>query len=283
MFDSGCESTIVIQQVTKGILKKKGEEVRWKTKAGTFTTNEVCELEMKFPAFDKYKEVIWKVYVEPERNEQSKYDIRVGRDMMLKLGINLMFSEERIAWGSNSITMQHPSMLEEPEWEEILEQEILYIHDPLTTETDRIQTILDAKYKKADLKKEIEKCLDLTKEEKERLENLLKKYEELFNGTLGSWNTEPVELELKEEGTKPVQMRPYPVPQSHERKLREEINRLCELGVLRKVNRSEWSSLMFTIPKPDGTLRSLADFRELNKKLKENHTIYQRYLKCCTS
>ena len=139
------------------------------------------------------------------------------------------------------------------------------MHDPLITEADRIQTILDAKYKKADLKKEMENCMDLTKEEKEKLEELLKKYEDLFNGTLGSWNTEPVELELKEEGTKPVQMRPYPVPQSQERKLREEIKRLCELGVLRKVNRSEWSSPMFTIPKPHGTLRSLADFRELNK------------------
>ena len=77
--------------------------------------------------------------------------------MMLKLGINLMFSEERITWGSNSISMQHPSMLEEPEWEEILEQEILYMHNLLTTEADRIQTILDAKYKKADLRQEIEK------------------------------------------------------------------------------------------------------------------------------
>ena len=77
---------------------------------------------MKFPAFDKDKEVIWKVYVEPERSEHSKYNIIVRRYMMLKLGTNLMFSEERVAWGSNSITMQHPSMLEEPEWEEILEQ-----------------------------------------------------------------------------------------------------------------------------------------------------------------
>ena len=41
--------------------------MRWKTKAGTVITDEVCELEMKFAAFDKDKEVIWNVYVEPEK------------------------------------------------------------------------------------------------------------------------------------------------------------------------------------------------------------------------
>ena len=37
---------------------------------------------------------------------------------------------------------------------------------------------------------------------------------------------------------------------------------------MRKVNRSEWAAPMFTIKKPDGTLRSLTDFRELNKRIK---------------
>ena len=31
------------------------------------------------------------------------------------------------------------------------------------------------------LKKEMEKCMDLTKEERDKLEELLKKYEDLFN------------------------------------------------------------------------------------------------------
>jgi hypothetical protein len=39
-------------------------------------------------------------------------------------------------------------------------------------------------------------------------------------------------------------------------------------GVLRKVNRSEWGSPMFTLVKPDNFLRSLADLRKLNKRIK---------------
>jgi hypothetical protein len=38
--------------------------------------------------------------------------------------------------------------------------------------------------------------------------------------------------------------------------------------VLRKINRSEWACPIFTVTKPDGSLRSLADVRELNKRIK---------------
>ena len=37
---------------------------------------------------------------------------------------------------------------------------------------------------------------------------------------------------------------------------------------MRKINDSEWACAMFTIAKPDGSLRSLADLQELNKAIK---------------
>ena len=39
-----------------------------------------------------------------------------------------------------------------------LAQEMLYMHDPDTTEAERIQDILDAKYCKADLAKLTQEC-----------------------------------------------------------------------------------------------------------------------------
>ena len=51
------------------------------------------------------------------------------------------------------------------------------------------------------------------------------------------------------------------------------MDRLCNNGVhvVRKVNRSEWASPVFTVPKTDTTLRSIGDFREVNTHIKRKH------------
>ena len=50
--------------------------------------------------------------------------------------------------------------------------------------------------------------------------------------------------------------------------LRTEVDRLCRIGVLRKVNRSEWAAPTFFIPKKNnGTVRFISDFRDLNKRI----------------
>jgi hypothetical protein len=89
----------------------------------------------------------------------------------------------------------------------------------------------------------------------------------LFDGTLGNWKTDPVDLELKDRNEKPYHTKPYPVPHSQEQQLKDETQQLVDFRVLQKVSRSEWACPMFTISKPDRLLRSLADLRELNKRI----------------
>ena len=107
------------------------------------------------------------------------------------------------------------------------------MHDPDTTEVERIQEILDAKYCPADLEAECNKCDALKDDEKQELLKLLQKYDSIFDGTLGTWQTEDIKLELKPDA-KPYHARPFPVPYSQEQKLNDEIQRLVEKGVLRK-------------------------------------------------
>ena len=91
---------------------------------------------------------------------------------------------------------------------------------------------MDAKYKKANLPEVVKNnCKHLNAAEREELLKLLQKYEELFDGTLGDWKTEPVKLELKKDA-KPFHSRPFQVPKIYVETLKKEIERLVELGIL---------------------------------------------------
>ena len=59
--------------------------------------------------------------------------------------------------------------------------------------------------------------------------DVLNKYEFLFDGTLVTWKTKPVEIELQQ-GAKPYRDKPYPVPHAHESVFRKEVERLCQIG-----------------------------------------------------
>ena len=74
--------------------------------------------------------------------------------------------------------------------------ELEHVH----TSTKQLNVILDAKYEKADLHKVMEtQCQNLTTTQHNKLLKLLHIFEELFNGTLGNWKADPLDLELKED------------------------------------------------------------------------------------
>ena len=76
--------------------------------------------------------------------------------------------------------------------------------------------ILYAKYEKANLHKVMEtQCQYLTMTQRNEFIKLLQIFGELFNGTLGTWKTDPVDLELKE-NVKPICSQLYPVPKVNE-------------------------------------------------------------------
>jgi hypothetical protein len=112
----------------------------------------------------------------------------------------------------------------------------------LRDEYSRATIILDAEYKPASLDDVIKTCESLHVEEQHQLKVLLQKYEHLFDGTLGEFNMEPVSLQLIDPNCKPIHARAYTVPRSVEQRLRKEIVRLVDIGVLEDDYSSEWAS-----------------------------------------
>jgi hypothetical protein len=126
--------------------------------------------------------------------------------------------------------------------------------------TKRVTRILDAKYQKADLQSIVrDNCKHLSANQQKKLLQLLKKYESLFDGTLGDWKTKPVSFQLKE-GVSPYHGQAFPVPKVHNNTIIKEVERLCQVGVLvlERQPASEWASPSFIIPKKDKTVHFLS-------------------------
>ena len=66
---------------------------------------------------------------------------------------------------------------------------------------------------------------------------LLHIFEELFDGTLGTLETDPVYFNLKQD-VKSICSRPYPVPKIHEEMFKKEVKHLVLLGVFEVSNNS---------------------------------------------
>jgi hypothetical protein len=143
----------------------------------------------------------------------------------------------------------------------------------LRDEYSQATKILDAEYKPASLDDVIKTCENLNVEEQHQLKTLLQKYEHLLDGIFGEFNMKivPISLQLMDCNCKPIHARDYTVPRSVEQKLQQskEIVRLVDIGVLEEDYSSEWASCIpsFAIPKKNGTIRVVTDFRKKRTQL----------------
>ena len=96
--------------------------------------------------------------------------------------------------------------------------------------------------------------------------SLLEDFKDFFCGTLGDWATENVDLEINPY-SKPLNSRYYQVPIINKEIFRKEIKRLVEIGLLTPLHQSQYSTPVFIIPRKEGTVRFIMDYRRLNQKL----------------
>ena len=249
-------------------INRRDYPTRWRTSNGIFETNKVANIDLVFPEYSNSKLVKVRpdVVEVPESETLPPYDLILGTETLAKLGVILNFKDNTISIDDTSLPWRKVASLQHPEHLLALYQDTF---EPVATadETKRTMKILDAKYEKADLPKIVQdNCQHLTTDQRNELLRLLLKFEELFDGTLGDWDTEPVDIELKPDA-KPYHGRAFPVPVIHKDTLMKELERLVELGVMIKQPNSEWGSPTFILPKKNKTVRVLTDFREVNKRI----------------
>lgn len=256
LFDSGGSGTVVSHEFTKNLRTNSEFPTVWRTAAGNFETKKKTKIQFTLPELHENKLIEWTAHV---TERPMGYDLIIGRDLLSSLGIKIDFSKLLIEWDGNELPMKPIDGTIENSY---------HIQEATAAEEsfERIKRILDAKYEPANLEKIAAESSHLNKEEQAKLLKLLQEYDTLFDGTLGHWQGEEYDIKLKPDAT-PYHSRSFPIPKVHERTLRLEVERLEEIGVLKKVNHSEWGAPTFIIPKKDGTVRFISDFRELNKRI----------------
>ena len=271
LLDSGSDGDLLfVQEGTKIDIpfKERYAPQKWRTSNGTFTTTKVGKMKLVFPEFSSSKDAYFSpdVITVPKSAPSPVYDLIIGIKSLTEIGAILNFSENTLTIDKVTLPMrQHDSFMDLNQLSNSLREHL----EPQSTleATHRAVEILDANYDKADLPNIVnEKCKHLNLHQRQKLLKLLTSYEELFDGTLGDWQTKPISFQ-QVPGTKPYHGRAFPVPHIHLKTLKKEVERLVELGVLKRQPSSEWASPTFIIPKKNKTVRFISDFREVNKRL----------------
>ena len=95
---------------------------------------------------------------------------------------------------------------------------------------------------------------------KERLQTMLDKYSDVFEDKLETFKSAKANLTLKED-SKAHFCKARAVPDALRPKVKEELRRLQNEGILTKVEWSDWATPIVPVPKKDGSVRICGDYK----------------------
>jgi hypothetical protein len=274
LLDSGSNGNLIFVNKDKPMLlpySKRLVPQSWNTSNGTFQTRRKNRVELNFFEYSDSK----RYHAEPDvvkydEINRPQYDLILGTVSIKEFGIILNFRDKMITIDETILPMRDIYKLQGSSMLHALWHNHSLAIEPQSTQdaTERATQILDAKYSKADLQSVIrDNCKHLKVDQQKKLLQLLKKYELLFDGTLGDWKTKLVSFQLKE-GASPYHSQAFPVPKIHKDTLIKVVDRLIKLGVVLEWQpASELASPLFIMPKKNGTVRFLSNFWEVNKRL----------------
>jgi len=251
LLDSGSTHTLINKpSLPFGATPNEGKAKRTTTTMGSFDSSSTVNLqEVKFPQFGNC--IIGNVKAYVFDSPACRYDLIVGRDILLAMGINLDFHTKVTKWMGHQIPMKSTTSIQRDlqhveqyiTYYQLEEEEDLLLLSELFTDA----IIMDMKYQ-AVSPQEVVDQLDHSKGvEKKKLKSVFERYTTVFDGTLGCHPTAEIDIELVLEAS-PIYQRPYPVPFQKRELFNRELNNMIADGVFYKIGESKWGFPSFIIP-----------------------------------
>jgi hypothetical protein len=225
--------------------------------------------DIRLPEFDKNRRINQQKVLVFD-NDNIKYDIILGTNLLSKTGIKLNYAEGNMQWFDCSIPLCPPGGLDSKEFDAMEDLFHIQVKDEIFGE-DWLECfateILNAKYEKTDVAEVVKGLTHLNAHQKADLLRVLQDNNKMINGILGVYQLKKVHIDI-DPNAKPVHSRPYPVTQIHFMTFKKELDHLVRIGVLAAQQESEWASPSFIIPKKDGRVCWISNLCQLNKVIR---------------
>ena len=206
----------------------RSNKVEFSTAAGPYCTIHDVKVSFCMPEFSSSKIIEHRFRVDNDKGELGiGYDMVIIHDLMVQLGLLADFKHQALQWDGITVLVKEPRVLQGQS--DLTSHEmckvLIQTAEPVSTieATERLVKIFDSTYEKSDLKQVADNATQLNTEEKTQLLRLLKYFEDLFDDTLGDWDTEPIDLELKPY-SKPFNCKYYLVPRINKEIVQNKIN-----------------------------------------------------------
>ena len=231
LFDSGSDKTFINRRILpKGATTKTVDALPINTLNGIDSINQKVVLDgLILPEFSATQRIDKKIFAYVFDQSNSPYDLVLGLDVLIPLGIDISCSTQNITWMDQIVSWKPKSYFDDSHLEksESYEAHCFFVnteddfdewiesHTTPSFESWAVD-IKESKYEKVDTDYAAKQQIHLNESQQSDLAYVLKDFTKLFSGKLGCYPGHKVHLEL-EENAQPCHTRPYPVPENHKR------------------------------------------------------------------
>ena len=206
-----------------------------------------------------------------EKQEDSTYHMILGLDFLCAVGIDILCHQKQLQWDEATLAFQPHDTYKETHTNihACLIEAFAYgdeEDDPEGLGYKSMQ-IMEAKYEAIDTDELTQAQKQLTPTQRTDLARLFHKFPQLFDSELRMYPHHQYHLDLQV-GAKLIHSCPYGVLFTQRDAFKRKLDHLVKIGILEHSGASQWASGTFIIPKKDGRIRWISDFRALNKCIK---------------
>lgn len=262
LLDHGASHTMVNRRaLPKNVQPIPCSSSGFTTTAGSLTTSDFVYIdEWVLPEFNRNRYVKRiKAFVFDAPN--VAWDMLVGRNHLNQIGIDVLSSSLSCKWCGDEIPFHSSDY-----WKNTATLRAVLDDSPRRVEQQEANltfTATDSTF--ADVHDVANSQAHLSIEQRAHLRDVLNKHTKLFSGKLGCYPHREFHIDLKPDAVPYHCKQPYSIPAALKPIVKAELDRQVNLGILERVYETQWGMPMICIAKKNGNIRTVDDFRELNK------------------